>query len=197
MDTHRTKEEVLSSFMYGIFLFIGIICTCLTFGLMVTYWSMSSLKRHPNSILFQILMIQFFISLKYLVTGLSFKLYGDDLNYTPQNLMDFGFLPYGCKIEGLVAYMMFFMIILWNFVFTYDVYLTVNKPMVFNENYVFYYKAFVYFAGTMFSIVVFFPNMSFFTESSIYICYIKNGIIYNIFVNLPIVLFFLVNLYVS
>jgi hypothetical protein len=75
--------------------------------------------------------------------------------------------------------MMWFMIVLWNFVFTYDVYLTVNKPMVFNENYVFYYKAFVYFTGTMFSIVVFFPNMGIFTESSIYICYIQNGPIYN------------------
>jgi hypothetical protein len=159
----------LSAQMYEIFFYIGLFCTLFTFTLMVIYWSMDSMKRHPNSILFQILMIQFFISVKYLVTGISFKVYGNDLDHTPKSLMDFGLLPYGCKIEGLVAYMLFFFIILWNFAFTYDVYLTVNKPMVFNENYVFYYKAFVYFAGTMFSIVVFFPNMNFFTDSIIYI----------------------------
>lgn len=158
---------------------------------------MKSLHRHPNSILFQILLIQFGVSLKYLVTGTAFKVNGNDLKYTPSELMDFGFLEYGCKIEGLIAYLLFFMIILWNFVFTYDVYLTVNKPLIFNENYVFYYKAFVYFTGTMFSIVVFFPNMSIFTGSSIYICYIQTGLIYNCFVNLPIVAYFVINLYVS
>lgn len=158
---------------------------------------MKKLHKHPNSILFQILLIQFAISVKYLVTGAAFKIYDHDLDHSPRRLMDFGFLPYGCKIEGLLAYMMFFMIILWNFVFTYDVYLTVNKPMTFNENYVFYYKAFVYFTGTMFSIVVFFPNMGIFTESSIYICYIQNGPVYNAFVNIPIVLYVIVNLYVT
>jgi hypothetical protein len=197
MEIFPTDPAELSAQMYEIFFYIGLFCTIFTFTLMVMYWSMSSMKRHPNSILFQILMIQFFISIKYLVTGISFKVYGNDLAHTPKNLMDFGLLPYGCKIEGLVAYMLFFFIILWNFAFTYDVYLTVNKPMVFNENYVFYYKAFVYFAGTMFSIVVFFPNMDFFTESSIYIWYIRNGLIYNLFVNIPIILFFLVNLYIS
>lgn len=137
------------------------------------------------------------ISLKYLVTGLVFIGSGQDLAYTPYHLKDFGILPYGCKIEGLLAYMLFMLIILWNFVLTYDVYLTVNKPLVFNENYVFYYKAFVYFTGTMFSLVVFFPNMTIFEESTIYICYIQNGIVYNSFVNLPILLYFVVNTYVS
>jgi len=140
---------------------------------------MSSLRRHPTNILFQILLIQFIISLKYLVTGFVFKFYGDDLNHTPLGNLDFGFLSYGCKIEGLLAYALFFMIILWNFILTYDVYLTVNKPLLFNENYLFYYKIFVYFIGTMFSIVIFFPNMNIFTETSIYVCYIQNGLIYN------------------
>lgn len=114
-------------------------------------------------------MIQFVISLKYLITGIAYKTNGGSLDFTPYTNKDFGFLDYGCKIEGLVAYMLFSFIILWNFALTYDVYLTVNKPTVFSENYVFYYKAFVYFTGTMFSVVMFFPNMSIFTETSIYV----------------------------
>lgn len=197
MDTQPDEENRLAKDMYEMFFLIGILCTLLTSSLIVAYIVMPKLRRHPNSILFQILLLQFGISLKYLVTGVAFKYYGNDVEHTPMGLMDFGFLDYGCKIEGLVAYMLFFMIILWNFIFTYDVYLTVNKPLIFNENYVFYYKAFVYFAGTMFSLVVFFPNMDIFAESIIFICYMKKGLIYNVFVNFPIVLFFVVNLYVS
>ena len=81
--------------------------------------------------------------------------------------------------------MLFFMIILWNFIFTYDVYLMIRRPDVYNQDNMFYFRAFVYFTGVMFSIVVFFPNMEIFTESVIYICYIKTGLIYNIFVNPP------------
>ncbi|CAI2376364.1 unnamed protein product [Moneuplotes crassus] len=196
MDTDPKPEETAIE-MYNMFFFIGILCTTITLTLITVYSCMSSLRKHPNNILFQILVLQFFISLKYLVTGASFKITGDDLHHTPYGLMDFGLLNYGCKIEGLIAYMLFFMIILWNFVFTYDVYLTVNKPLMYNENNVFYYKIFVYFVGIMFSIVIFFPNMDIFTESSIYVCYIKNGVVYNLFVNFPIVLYFLVNVYVS
>ena len=86
--------------------------------------------------------------------------------------------------------------ILWNLAYTYDVFLIVNKPYIFSENYVFYYKCFVYITGTLFSIIIFFPNMAFFTESSIYIWYIKRGRIYNTFVNFPIVWWFLIILYV-
>ena len=102
------------------------------------------------------------------------------------NLKDFGFLSYDCKIEGLIAYMMFVTIILWNFVLTYDVYVTVNKPLVFNENNVFYYKTGVYFTAVLISVMVYYPLMNIFADSTVYICYMQNGIAYNVTVNLPI-----------
>lgn len=106
------------------------------------------------------------------------------------NLKDFGFLSYDCKIEGLIAYMMFVTIILWNFVLTYDVYVTVNKPLVFNENNVFYYKTGVYFTAVLISVMVYYPLMNIFADSTVYICYMQNGIAYNVTVNLPIIAYF-------
>jgi len=151
------------------FLLIGVLCTLLTLTTIIMYLCMKSLKTKINTILFQILLIQFFISIKYLITGIAFKYHGDDLNHTPMGSMDFGLLSYDCEIEGLLAYMMFSMIILWNFVYTYEIYLMFNKPEMYDEDYLFYFKAFVYFTGVMFSIIVFFPNMEIFQESSIYI----------------------------
>jgi uncharacterized protein YacL len=77
------------------FLFIGILNTGLTFSLILAYLFNKKLHKHPNSILFQILMIQFVISIKYLVTGTAFKVFGHDLDHTPMRLKDFGFLNYG------------------------------------------------------------------------------------------------------
>jgi len=53
------------------------------------------LKVHPNGILFQILCLKFIVAVKYFVTGISFIASGRNIEYTPSNLRDFGFLPYG------------------------------------------------------------------------------------------------------
>ena len=70
---------------------------------------MPTMKKHPNSILINILVIQFVNSLKYLVTGVSFRLYHEDITLTPKNLVDFGLFHYG--LEGFLAYTLFVYII--------------------------------------------------------------------------------------
>jgi cytochrome bd-type quinol oxidase subunit 1 len=95
MDTNSDEHWAVAHEMYEMFFLIGILCTLLTFSLIVTYLVMKSLRSQENSILFQILLIQFAISLKYLITGIAFKMNGSELEHSPINLMDFGIMPYG------------------------------------------------------------------------------------------------------
>ena len=85
---------------------------------------------------------------------------------------------------------------IWNLWFTYEVYLTVNNPLSFSENYMYKYNIFVYVFGTIFSIAIFYIKKDFFTDSSIYVWYIQSGIIYDLYVNVPIILCFAIILYV-
>lgn len=70
------------------------------------------------------------------------------------------------------------------------------KPLRYTEYFVFYYKVFVYFAGLIFSLVIFFPNMDMFSDTTIFICYMKYGLIYDVFINGFIFLVVILNLYV-
>jgi hypothetical protein len=86
------------------------------------------------------LIVQFVNSVKYLLTFSVYKIEGNDLNYSPFMLRDFGFMDFSCKIEGLTFYILFIFIILWNFVWTYDIYYSVKHPWANTQNYAFYYK---------------------------------------------------------
>lgn len=193
-EDHHGKEE--AQLIYEFYFYISAICTFATGGIMVAYQFMKLNKIHPNKIIINILFLQFLNSLKYLVTFSTYKIMGDDLNYSPYYLHDFGFMNFNCRIEGLVSYLLFILIVLWNFIWTYDIYLTMCKPLSYSENYVYYYKVFVYFIGFIFSLVVFFPNMQIFTDTTVFICYMKYGVIYNVFINTFIFIVFLLNLYV-
>lgn len=196
MDVPTPQQIDYEQSLYEMFFLTGAICTALTGGLIVAYIVMPSMRKHPNPILLNILAIQFVTSLKYFVTGGSFKLHHNNIEYTPKSLVDFGLIHYGCKLEGFLAYLLFVYIIIWNLCFTYDVYLTVNRPLSFSENYMFKYNMFVYVFGTMFSVTIFYMKIDFFTDSSIYICYIKSGFIYDVYVNFPILACFAVIVYV-
>ena len=92
---------------------------------------------------------------------------GNDLEYSPFSDRDWGFMKFDCKIEAMISYMWYLMVLLWNAVWTYDLYVTVNRPLAFNtERYIFYYKILVYFTGLIVSLVVFFPNYEYFAEVS-------------------------------
>lgn len=60
----------------------------------------------------------------------------------------------------------------------------------------FKYNMFVYGFGTVFSLAIFYMKIDFFTDSSIYICYIQSGLIYDVYVNLPILACFAIIVYV-
>ena len=93
----------------------------------------------------------------------SLALRDEDLVYTPLGGKDFGLIDYNCKIQGIFSYTLFVTVILWNFVYTYDIYLTVNKPLMYNEKYMFYYKIAVYFGALIIALVIYFPNIDSFT----------------------------------
>lgn len=97
----------------------------------------------------------------------------------------------------MISYTIYLCILFWNFAWTYDIYLTVNYPLMFTEKFVFYYKIGVYFTALIIGLVVFFPFMGSFTSTDTFQCFIKNGWVFNIFVNAPSLLFILVNLFVN
>ena len=68
-------------------------------------------------------------------------------------------MDFNCKMEALFNFSLFFMVILWNLFWTYDIYLTCSSPLMFTEKYVFYYKVAVYFFSIIFCIIVYFPTM--------------------------------------
>lgn len=137
--------------------------------MLILYYVLKLRNKSPGKIMVNILILQFVNSLKYLITFSVYKIMGSDLNFSPFALNDFGFMNFQCRIEGLISYVLFILIVLWNFIWTYDIYLTVRNPIGFNENFVFYYKVFVYFVGFIFSLVVFFPNMKIFTDNTLFI----------------------------
>ena len=116
VNKNYPEQMPLANDLYEMFFFTGLFWTLVTGCLMIIYRISPSMKQHPNSILHNILLIQFVVSLKYLVTGLTFKIYDNDINYTPKMLMDFGFMDFGCKIEGILAYILFFYIIVFEVV---------------------------------------------------------------------------------
>ena len=65
-----------------------------------------------------------------------------------------------------------------------------------NYGLVYYYKVFTYFFGCLFALAVFYPSMDIFTDTTMFICSIKNGVIYNIFINMFLILVILVNIFV-
>lgn len=75
--------------------------------------------------------------------------------------------------------------------------MTVNYPLLFTEKYVFYYKIVVYFTTLIFSLVTFFPNMAYFTETDTYQCFIRKSWVNYAFVGGPTILFIIVNLFVN
>ena len=167
-DSSEYSEDN-AKFIYEFYFYIGLLCTLVTGILYILYFVKKLRRMHPNRIIINILFLQFLNSLKYSVTFIVYKSEGNDLNYSPFHSRDFGFAHFGCKIEGLVSYVIFICIVLWNFLWTYDTYLTVKDPMRYTENFIFYYKVFVYFAGLIFSLVVFFPNMDLFSDNTLFI----------------------------
>lgn len=114
MDVTPPQHPDYEQSLYQMFFFTGAICTALTAGLVVAYVAMPSMRKHPNPILLNILAIQLVTSLKYFVTGCSFKLHGNDIEHTPKNQVDFGLIHDGCKLEGFLAYLLFVYTIIWN-----------------------------------------------------------------------------------
>ena len=94
-------------------------------------------------------------SLRFLVIGLVYVISLGDLNYTPFENMDFGFLPFDCRLEGAVSYMLLIMNINWNFCWSYDLYLSVTKPMSYTENYFSFYWKWAYIVGILAGIASF------------------------------------------
>jgi len=70
-------------------------------------------------------------------------------------------------MESLFNFALFFMIVLWNFFWTYDIYLICSAPLQFTEKFVFYYKVAVYFFSILFTVIVYFPTMDKFSDVSI------------------------------
>ena len=64
----------------------------------------------------------------------------------------------------MLTYTCFVCVLLWNFAWTYDIYLTVNKPLIYSETFVFYYKLVVYATSIIVGLCVFFPNIDLFTR---------------------------------
>lgn len=91
------------------------------------------------------------------VSSITFSDY--DVAWSPYKNRDFGFMDFNCKMEALFNFSLFFMVLLWNFAWTYDIYLTCSFPLMFTEKYVFYYKVAVYFFSIIFCIIVYFPTM--------------------------------------
>ena len=157
-EEHATK-------VYKMYFVTGLILTSICLALVMLYVVFKHVRKHPMNILFNILILQLLVSIRYLVIGSVFKAHNNDLDWSPFSNRDFGFMSYDCKIEGMISYTVYVMIIMWNFVWTYDIYVTVNKPLVFTEKYSFYYKIAVYFSSLIFALVIFFPNIDKFAET--------------------------------
>ena len=95
---------------------------------------------HPNTVVKNILIINFILSLRVFIFGFTWLINGQtslDFNH----LKDFGFLDYGWKLESILDNGIMVCTILWNLCWTYELYISVKNPMVFSEmNFAIYSK---------------------------------------------------------
>ena len=183
--------------IYEIYFYMGIVCTLCSMIWFILYFSLGLKKLHSLKIVINILFLDFLISLKYFITFSVYKMSGDNLKYSPYNERDFGFLEFNWKLEGFTSYILFIVIILWNFSWAYDIYYAIEHPNTPNNSRVFYYKIFSYFVGSLFALVVFYSNMEIFTDTKMFIWSMKYGEIYNIFINSFVFIVILINIFIE
>ena len=83
--------------------------------------------------------IQLVGSIRFMLIGFMYMVTLGNLDYTPYNKMDFGILPLNCHFEGAVSYMLMIINIHWNFCWSYDLYLSIKKPMSYSEHFFSFY----------------------------------------------------------
>ena len=146
------KYQYLAYFVMGITQISGIVY--------VRYKALTDMEYlvHPRKIILTILILEAINAARFMVVGLVYLLSFGNMEYTPYNNRDFGILPFGCKLEGAIAYMVLILNILWNCCWSYDLYLCVKKPMSYSENFFPLYKRLTLFVGILFGFLSFLFN---------------------------------------
>jgi hypothetical protein len=152
---------------------------------------------HPRKIIMSILSLEMLSAFRFTIIGLVYIVTTGNLEYTPYKNRDFGILPFNCKLEGTFSYMLLILNILWNCCWSYDLYLCVKKPMSYSENFFPTYQKLTYSIGIICAVVAFFFSTLNESKSHNAICIMNKGPLYLLFVVLPLIISFIINLSIN
>ena len=110
--------------------------------------------------------------------------------------MDFGFLPFDCRLESAYGYMTMIFGILWNACWSYELMQCVKSPMIYSERNHKYYQGFTYFIGILITIISFGLYSYFIKLEGGLVCTLDDNLFYVLFKAFPIYFTILFNFYV-
>lgn len=85
----------------------------------------------------------------------------------------------------------------WNFCWSYDLYLSVKKPMSYTEHFYYFYRKITYTFGILFGFMSFFISSLLDSDEKSTICLMNRGMTYAIFITVPLILSIVINLYIN
>ena len=152
---------------------------------------------HPRKIIKSILNVQLLSSVRFTLIGLSYTVTLGNIEYSPYNKKDFGFLPLNWRLEGAISYMLLIINMHWNLFWTYDLYLSVRKPMSYSEKLYSFYWKWTYLIGIILGLTSFFINSLISSDKKSTIWIMNEGFMYILFVTLPLICTIVINLFVN
>ncbi|CDW83708.1 phosphatidylinositol-4-phosphate 5-kinase [Stylonychia lemnae] len=176
---------------YNLFFGIGIAIVLVLLGL-VTYMGIKKYQKpNPTGVIYHMLIVQLFLSFRIFLVGLDFTFMYEQVDGAGDD-------KFACSFEGLYYYAFHLSEFLWSIVWLYDFILLSKRPSLFSGKYLLYYSCVVYFTSFGFSIVVYFQDQENFTSPANLMCYVNdnNSTGYYLLFNVPIILYYLMFIYV-
>jgi len=128
-------------FIHWSFFIIGVLGFAANFTLIIIYFSIKSLRMHPNGILISLYIINLAISSKYLVNGWGFYLSQEKLSCKG---FDYNFFDFKCILEGNITFFAIIFNYIWSFIWLYDLRISFKKPMHSTDSNTYFYIVFAF-----------------------------------------------------